>query len=119
MLENPAVRKLAANIKYEDTWTEEILGTTVQGWVWDTMQAAHILDNRTYISSLKFQTYVHFGVIDYDSHMKEFLTSDKKGEHGCNEFNRIDEAPIKDTLIYNGLDSLYELRLANLQRRLM
>jgi hypothetical protein len=80
------------------------------------MQAAHILDNRPGILGLKFQTYVNFGVVDYDSHIAPYLTSNSKNG---NAFNRVDDIPIDDLLEYCAMDSLFEYRLAEIQRRLM
>jgi len=109
ILKDGSIGKIASNIKYEHLWAREILGVEIQGWVWDTMLAAHILDNRTGISGLKFQTYINFGIIDYSSKIEEYLSSDGA------EFNNIKKAPVKDLLLYNGLDSLFEFRLAMIQ----
>ena len=112
LLENPKVKKTAHNIKFEDIWTREILGININGWHWCGMQASHIQDNRPGISGLKFQVYINFGVVDYDSHIAPYLQGDKKNG---NSFNRIDEVPLEDLLLYCGLDSLFEYRLARKQ----
>lgn len=106
------IKKIAANMKFEDLWTRTKLRTQIKGWLWDTMLAAHCLDNRPGITSLKFQAYVHYGLIDYDSHIEEYLKSKEK--HG-NAFNRIYEADRNELLIYNGIDALLEHRLARKQ----
>ncbi len=126
LLENPAVRKVMANMKFECSWAKVIWGVDIQGLVWDTMQAAHILDNRggnekkeAGVTGLKFQVYVNFGVVDYNSGVGSFLKSKEDNKlYGANAFNNILEANMEEVLIYNGLDSLYELRLANVQRRI-
>ena len=117
LLGSSLIPKRAHNIKFEDTWTKEILHTEVKNWEWDSMIAAHILDNRALITGLKFQTYVQFGLIDYDSHVKSFLKA-SKNEVG-NGFNRIHEIPMDDLLLYNGLDTIFEFRLSELQRRMI
>ena len=104
--------KVGANIKFEDRWTRAILKVPVCNWVWDMMQAAHVLDNRKEISSVKFQAFVQLGVDPYDHHISPLLEASAP-----NEVNRIREIPIVDLLEYNGLDSLYEYQLALLQRR--
>jgi len=88
---NTKIKKIAANIKFEELWTREILGVHVEEWLWDTMLAAHCLDNRRQITGLKFQVYARYAL------------------------NRILELVKKDPaslLEYNGMDALLEYRLA-------
>ena len=103
------IPKIAANIKFEDRWTRRVFGHSVRNWHWDTMLAAHVLDNRSSISSLKFQAFVRLGQENYDHHIKPFL---KGGEDGT---NRIEELDLKELLFYNGMDALLEYELAMLQ----
>lgn len=103
--------KIAANLKFEENWARAKLGTRVRGWAWDTMQAAHVLDNRRQISGLDFQAYVRFGILDYSSTVRPFL----KSSGGANSFNTIEDAPIDRLLEYNGMDALLERRLAYIQ----
>lgn len=109
-LQDDRIWKIAHNMKFEDNWSNEILKSNVNGWLWDSMLAAHILDNRDGITGLKFQAYINFGVLDYSSHISPYL----KGvdEKDANSFNRIDEAPHRDLLLYGGMDSLLEYKLA-------
>ena len=78
LLQRGGVGKIAQNMKYEDNWTNEILKTPVTNWIWDTMLATHIIDNREGVTGLKFQTYVQFGVVDYDSDINAYLKSEGK-----------------------------------------
>jgi len=108
-------------MKFEEIWSAEILGQPVQNWGFDSMLAAHILDNRTGISGLKFQTYVNFGIIDYDSDINQYL---KATRDGANSFNKVRELAEtergrKKLLTYCALDSLYEYRLATKQMNLI
>ncbi len=105
--------KIAQNIKFEDRWTRAILGHPVKNWLWDTMIAAHLLDYRPSITSLEFQSFVHFGVQPYDKHIKPYLKST-----GKNRFNRIRELDLKELLLYNGLDSLLTYKLAMKQMKM-
>lgn len=120
LLRNKGIRKMAHNMKFEHTWSKEILNTTVQNWYWDSMIAAHILDNRSGITGLKFQTYVNFGIVDYNSNVSKSLIAD-----GSNDYNSIEsfiESSVKneyEMLKYNGLDSIYEYRLAMLQQQII
>ena len=108
------LRKVAANIKYEDRWSKAIIGCRVKNWYWDTMLMSHMLDNRKQITSLKFQAFVQFGISDYDSHLQHLLTSKYS-----NTMNQINKIPIQDLLLYNGLDSLLEYKLMVRQREIL
>lgn len=101
------VPKVAQNLKYENRWSKAILGHGVRNWKWDTMQAAHILDNRRGITGLKFQSFVLLGQESYDDHIKPFLESEKPGEE-----NTIKQAPLDQVLTYCGLDSILTLEIA-------
>lgn len=98
-LKSPAP-KIAANLKMEDKWTRVKLGHPVSNWFWDTVIAAHVIDNRPGITSLKFQAFVLLGMESYNSHIESFLKQ-KKGSR----FNRIFELDLNDLLLYGGLDS--------------
>ncbi len=102
--------KIASNLKMEDRWTRAKLGHGVRNWYWDTMLAAHVLDNRPGITSLKFQAFVLLGQENYNVHIKPFLKA-KKGS----KFNRIGELDFGDLLLYGGLDSLSEYGVAQKQ----
>lgn len=117
IMEDPQIKKMAHGMKFEDNWTNVKLPSIVNGWMWCSMLAAHVLDNRSGITGLKFQSYVRFGLMDYSSHVESFLKSsdaDQK-KYGGNASNNILECPRKDLLMYNGIDSLVEYRLAKLQ----
>lgn len=106
-LRNPRIKKIASNMKYEHNWSRVKLKTIIKGWLWDTMLAAHIIDNRRGITSLKFQTYVQFGIVDYDSEISRYLET----EYG-NDINKAETCDFDKMLEYNGLDSLFEYKLA-------
>ncbi len=119
LLADPTTGKMAHHIKFEDTWSVVRLRQEVINWKWCSMQAAHVLDNRTGITGLKFQSYVHFGVDDYSEEITPFLMGDKKN---ANSFNRILELVKKPggkekLLTYCGLDSIYGYKLAMIQQK--
>lgn len=97
------VKKYGWNIQYEHVWIKHFLGVEIQNWYFDGMIGTHILDNRSGITSLKFQTFVRFGVAGYDAEIDEFL----KSSGGVNEKNNIKLAPIDRLLLYNGMDAKY------------
>lgn len=109
------IPKIAQNMKFEHTWSYNLLNCEVNNWVWDTMLATHVLDNRPDITGLKFQVYAQFGVADYSSEVAPYLKS-KEARNG-NAVNQIDrliasEEGRRKLLIYCGLDALFEYRLA-------
>ena len=114
LLDDYKIGKMAHNMKFEETWSAVRLHHHVQGWDWDSMIAAHILDNRQGVTGLKFQTYAQFGVVDYASDVTPYLKADKKN---ANSINRIDEllktpGGEKSLLEYCGMDAICEYRLA-------
>jgi uracil-DNA glycosylase family 4 len=122
LLTNPMIEKVSHNMKFEEAWSVVRLRQPVNNWYWDTMQAAHLLDNRPGINSLKFQVYVNFGTVDYSSEIAPYLQSvdDKNG----NALNRIFELVAlpggKEKLMtYCALDSIWTYRLATKQMDLI
>ena len=107
ILENERIGKIAQGIGFEDTWSRVALGAEVRGWKHCTMHAAHVEDNRSKFTGLKFQVYVNFGIGDYDSSVAPFLKAKDP-----TRANRIHEAKIEDVLLYCGMDALYTYRLA-------
>lgn len=123
VLKDGSVAKTAQNMKFEEQWSAVRLRQPVNGWIWDTMLATHLLDNRTGVTGLKFQTYVHFGVVDYDSDVSPYLRS-KDDAAGGNGLNRIMELISTESgkiklLTYNAWDSIWERRLMEIQTKMM
>jgi uracil-DNA glycosylase family 4 len=119
LLTNPEIKKIAANMKYENNWLKVICGVQVYPWKFDTMLAAHILDNRYGITGLKFQSYVNFGVTGYNDEVAPYLKAPD-----ANSTNRIMELAstnegMRKLLLYNGMDSLLEYRLAMRQLEML
>jgi len=112
-LRSPTTRKIASNLKFEERWTRKTFGHGASLWGWDTMLAAHCLDNRPGICSLKFQSFVKLGVPIYNENVEPYLS----GGHG--HYNRIEEIDIKTLLLYGGMDALLEYRVAMVQRKEM
>lgn len=114
-LMNKHIPKIAQHLKFEHGWSFHKLGVVVRGWYHDTMYWTHVNDNRSSITGLKFQAYVCFGIDDYSSDIKKYLqakdansintllqyVATKRGEKAC--------------LKYCAIDSILELRLAELQ----
>lgn len=117
ILTNPNIKKIAHNVQFEDLWTSIIMKTDIKGWDWCTMNNAHILDNRSGITGLKFLTYVLFGVADYDSEISDWLKASnaetkKHGKNGINKIEKfIQKYGIKKVMEYCGLDNIFTYRL--------
>jgi uracil-DNA glycosylase family 4 len=67
VLRDKSIGKMAHNCKFEQTWATVRLRQPIAKIAWDSMLAAHVLDNRPGITSLDFQVYVNLGIIDYSS----------------------------------------------------
>ena len=120
LLRSETMGKIAHNMKYEYNWAKIRLRTTIKNLVWDTMLASHLLDNRTGITSLKFQAYVIFGVIDYSSELNPYLHAKEEGSNSINEIDKLiaTTSGIKMLLKYNAMDAIFTYRLAKQQRSL-
>lgn len=106
LLANPAVGKIASNLKFEHRWTLRHLKVRVKNWCWDTMQTSHILDHRAGVSSIKFQAFVNLGEEQYDADIHPYLEA-KEGKRG-NAANRIKLLDLRRLYEYCGLDSYLE-----------
>lgn len=113
VLRNPKLRMIASNMKNEERWTKAKMGHYVANWWWDTMVAAHVLDQRKGITSIKFQAFLYFGVPDYDRFVERFMEEDPRNPG----YNTLDKMDTKDLLNYNGLDSLLEFMVAEKQQQ--
>ncbi len=112
LLADPAVRKVGWNAKFEQRWALREFGRGVEGWEWDGMLAAHVLDNRPGVTGLKFQALVRLGLPPYDNTVGPLLEAG-----GGNERNRVREADLGELLLYNGIDALATFRVAGMQMR--
>jgi len=109
VLRHRAISKEAHHMKFEDVWTSEIMGVHVENWKWDSMIAAHIIDNRQKFSGLKFQTYINFGFYPYNKPVQQYIRGFP--------FNKMEKCPLDDLLHYGGLDSLFGFMLRPIQQK--
>ena len=119
LLINPKIGKIAQNMKFEHAWSLVRLRVEVLNWIWDTMLASHVYDNRPGITGLKYQTYVQFGIMDYSSEVAPYLQAvDNTNGNGLNRILELVEKPggKHKLLTYCGMDSIFEYRLAMKQR---
>lgn len=124
--------KIAHNLKFEDRWTvaegnenriqqvesgddpkrRKRTKWKVSNWEWDTMNMAHLLDNRRDICSLGFQAFVRLGVDDYSHATSRFFK-----QKNSYKPNRIHEVDMDQLLVYNGMDALCTYLLWELQQK--
>lgn len=109
------VPKIIQNAKFEFRWTLAKLGIRMKNLIWDTMLAAHVLDNRSDSTGFKFQAFINLGVDPWDEVISPYL----KAKGGANEPNRIKEVDLSTLLRYNGMDALLEWEVAQKQMALM
>lgn len=109
------VPKGGQNIKFESAWSAAKLGVWPRNWKIDVMQTAHILDNREKVCGLDFQMFAQFGITPWDDKVAPYLDTGK-GAPGYKK-NRIHECPLPDLMLYCGLDSLFEHKLARRQQK--
>lgn len=98
-LSNDNIYKVSHNARFEKMWSSEILGVHPKV-DWCTMDTQHIIDHRRGITSLKFQAFVRWGIREYDRLAKMYIRSDKN-----ESFNKMDEMPLGDQLLYVALDA--------------
>ena len=117
LLENPRIGKIAANMKFEETWMIIKYGIRPSPWAFDVMLAAHVLDNRQGVTGLKFQAYVNFGLLGYDKEVAPYLKSNETST--LNRVPQMMENPElrKKLMMYCGVDSLVTYRLAMKQMK--
>jgi uracil-DNA glycosylase family 4 len=101
------VPKIAWNMGFEERWTRRILKHSVKNWWRDGMLGTHWDSCIHGICGLDFQAFVRLGVQDYSSHLDKYMKSDND-----NSVNRLREVDLHELLLYCGLDSLFEAKLA-------
>ena len=103
------IPKIAANLKFEERWSLRHFKTRVRNWCWDTMQCAHVMDNRKGITSLDYQAFTRLGLPEYSTHIKPML----KGSKQDSSVNQVlTEISMPQLLLYNGLDTITEFEIA-------
>lgn len=107
--------KIASNKKFEQRWTLQEFGFRVRNWAMCTMNMAHVCDNRRDITSIKFQSFVRIGVPVWNKHIEPYMQA-----NSARDVNQIlTQIKMEDLLLYNGLDSLFEYMVAELQEKEM
>ncbi len=117
LLQDPQVKKYGWNIGFETRWILAKHNVRIKGWDHDGMITSHILDNRSGTKSLKVQSFIHFGMEDYDSQIKPYMSSVDGTSNGKNRIrDYIREHGWQNLLIYGGLDALLEFKIGSRQK---
>lgn len=111
------IPKIGANIKYEERFCRRYLGIEVKNWVLDTVVAAHVLDNRAGICGLKFQSFVRLGQASYNTAASKYLRAEGKGGYCKNKIREGMRDKRDKILLYNALDALLSVRVAEQQAK--
>jgi len=119
ILVDPEIGKISHNLAFEYEWSRHHFELDEMNWAWDSMLAAHVLDNRAGICGLKHQAFLNFGIPAYDDQISSFLKStDDRDPAALNRISQFIERHGEDELLYyNGIDSLVAYRLALKQMR--
>lgn len=119
ILENPDIKKVAHNAKFEMIWSAIRADANVKNFYWCTMIAEHIQHNKSVVGA-KFLFYVYLGVMNMDTEVDHYLKpseADTK-KYGNNAINTIDVIWKKNpraVLQYQGEDAFYTAKLLELQ----
>jgi hypothetical protein len=119
ILVNQDIGKISHNLSFEYEWSRFHFDIDEINWAWDSMLAAHVIDNRTGICGLKFQSFINFGVVGYenliDPYLKSVTPRDPTAPNRILEF--IERHGEDECLIYCGIDSLLAYRLTMKQMK--
>ena len=107
------IKKLAHNSTFERVWTMVKLGIMPFSLAIDTMLMMRVMDNRSKILSVKFLAPVLIGSPKWDTVSEKYIGASKEDEakYGSYALNTMEQMPTRDLLLYNGIDSLAELRV--------
>jgi hypothetical protein len=108
------IRKIGANIKFEERWSLVYFKQPVNNWYWDVDVVAHIQDMTPGNSGLKHLGCVHFGIAGYDKDVDAHIGDRKNGIYALNTLNRLDPSIL---LRYNAIDSILTLKTMYAQKQ--
>lgn len=108
------IMKIAHNTAFERMWTAVKLHVLPVNLKVDTMILMHVLDNReTTFLSIKFLAPMLLGCGSWDGFISRYIdaTREDKIGYGSYALNAMEQAPVRQLLLYNGIDSLVEYRV--------
>lgn len=105
-MEREDLKKVAHRIQFDSIWCKEYFNCEPKGIHWCTKVGEHVCDNREGITGLKHIAFVRWGIKSYDD-LAEKYTKSSKGSN----FNKMDDMPINEMLLYCGIDSYLTMKL--------
>lgn len=110
IIAHPDIPIAAHNIQFEDLWSKAILRVEPRNWAWCSQTAAHVMDDRSGVTSLEFQAAIRYSdwhfKEDTDPYLRPPATVDGR-KTGSNDFNRIMDCPRDKILLRVAKDALY------------
>lgn len=103
---------IAHNKNFENVWGSHILKSS-KYVNFCTQATQHILDHRKGTKSLKYQIFRRWGLHSYEKNASRYITS----SGGANSFNKMDEMPLPEQLLYVGIDAFCTMQLFLGQRK--
>ena len=112
-LMSDSVFKIAHNKAFENLWSHIILESDKDV---DQCTAAtqHVLDHRRRTKSLKYQIFRRWGLHSYDKNAARYIAAI---DGTANGFNRMDEMPLPEQLLYVGIDAFCTMKLYRAQEK--
>lgn len=111
ILQNKQIGKVAHPVKFEDAWSRARFKIIPKGWIHDTLVTQHVVEHRTTSTKLKFQSFVKWGVEDYEKETKKYFSKDPKQK------NKLDQMPLKELCKYNAIDTILTKELWKTQEK--
>jgi len=110
-LSSTNVIHIAHNKNFENVWGRHILKSS-EYVNFCTQATQHILDHRKMTKSLKYQIFKRWGLHSYEKNASRYI----KSTGGANSFNKMDEMPLPEQLLYVGIDAYCTMKLFLAQR---
>ena len=114
-LEAEHIKKIAHNMQFELMWSDDKIGTWGNSMNVCSMLLTHTIDNRdTGVTGVGFIAPMLLGCKPWDKDVAQYIGADKRDEakYGNNALNNMHRVPPRKLLMYNGIDSLVEMRIA-------
>jgi len=101
------------NLQFEWLWSFNMFNSWPANLDQDTILGIHIWNGQKRVG-LKINAYALFGVAGYDNDIEEYISAPSIEEKafGANAFNLMEQAPQKERLTYNALDTLFTYHMA-------
>ena len=104
---HPNIEAVAHNKAFENLWSNVLLEASK--YVAHCTQATqHVLDHRRGTKRLKYQIFRRWGLHSYEVNADRYI---KSIGNSANDFNRMDDMPLPEQLLYVGLDAFCTMKL--------